>query len=125
MAAQETDLWARANRVVLARVKKVRSIRLRGSEEQWFDSPLVALRPIEWLKGRGSIRGLSVHFLSDDSCDEGGGDAPHGSVGEEFLLFYGPGQFDPRDLLGSIRKDRVVTTRSREAIAQAPRKRPG
>lgn len=98
-------------------MKKVRAIRLRGSEGQWFDSPLVSLRPIEWLKGRGSARGLSVHFLSDDSCDEGGGDAPHGSVGELFLLFYKPGQFDARDLLGSIREDRVVTPRSREAIA--------
>jgi hypothetical protein len=39
-------------------------------------------------------------------------------VGELFLLFYKPGQFDPRDLLGSIREDSVVTTRSLEAIAR-------
>ena len=116
MAAHEDRLWASAARVVLARVKKVGSIRLRGSENQWFESPLVTLKPIRWLKGNSKAKRLKVRFLSDDSCDSGGGHAPEGEVGETFLLFYRPGMLTPGNILDSIRGDYAVTKRTREAF---------
>lgn len=120
--ALEERLWARAERVVLARVVKVRSIRLRGSEGQWFRSPLATLRPIRWLRGRGAARRLWVHDLSDDSCDGGAGLAPDGEVGEHFLIFYGPGPAEPRNVLDSFSLARAVTSRTREAFAAAQRR---
>ncbi len=115
-AADEDRLWATAQRVVLARITKVRSTRLRGSEGQWYESPLVTLRPIKWVKGQSSAERLKIHLLSDDSCDGGAGDAPDGDVGEIFLLFYRPGALGPRDVLDTLDQGSAVTTRSREAF---------
>lgn len=93
------------------------STRLRGSEGQYYKSPLVTLRPLKWLKGNPSPRRLRVHFLSDLSCDFGGvGDVPEGEVGQVFLLFYRPGPLDPRNVLDTYDADRVVTERSRQAF---------
>lgn len=119
LIADEDRLWATAHRVVLARIRKIGSTRLRGSEGQWYESPLVTLRAVKWLKGNPSPRRLRVHFLSDDSCDQGGGDAPEGEVGEVFLLFYKPGPIDSRNILDTSGKDRVVTERSRAAFEGA------
>jgi len=119
-AAREDLLWTTAQRVVLARVERMGSIRLRGSEGQRYRSPLVTLRPIRWLKGSGPTRRLRVHFLSDDSCDSGAGSAPYGAVGDVFLLFYGPGPLSPRNILDTFGLDRAVTTRTRDAFRLAP-----
>jgi hypothetical protein len=117
MRAHENRLWATARRVVLARIAKVGSTRLRGSEGQWYRSPVVTLRPIQWLKGYPSPRRIRVHYLSDDSCLYGGaGDAPDGEVGELFILFYKPGPLDPRYILDTLREDRAVTARTRQAF---------
>jgi hypothetical protein len=116
MAARQDQLWATAARVVLARVNRVGSIRLRGSENQWFESPLVTLTPIRWLKGSSKAKRLKVRYLSDDSCDSGGGLAPEGAVGETFLIFYRPGKLTPEYLLDSIRGDYAVTQRTRDAF---------
>jgi hypothetical protein len=116
MTAHEDRLWASAARVVLARVQRVGSIRLRGSENQWFESPLVTLTPIRWLKGNSKAKRLKVRYLSDDSCDSGGGLAPEGAVGETFLLFYRPGMLRPGNILDSIRRDYAVTQRTRDAF---------
>ena len=116
MAAPQDRLWASAARVVLARVQRVGSIRLRGSENQWFESPLVTLTPIRWLKGSSNAKRLKVRYLSDDSCDSGGGLAPEGEVGETFLLVYRPGMLTPGDILDSIRADYAVTRRTRAAF---------
>lgn len=115
-AAREDRLWATARRVALARAERVGSTRLRGSEGQYYKSPLVTLRTIKWLKGKSSPRRLKLHYLSDDSCDSGGGDAPEGEVGEIFLLFYRAGPIEPRNVLDSFRRDRVVTGRSKAAF---------
>lgn len=116
-AAREDRLWGTAQRVVLARIERVGSTRLRGSEGQRFRSPLVTLRPIRWLKGSGSARRLRVHYLSDDSCALGGaGDAARGNVGEVFLLFYRPGRLAPRNILDTFRRDRAVTQRTQRAF---------
>jgi hypothetical protein len=116
--AEEDRLWARADRVVLARVVKVGSTRLRGSEGQYYESPLMTLRALKWLKGNPSPRRLKVHYLSDDSCELGGvGDVPEGEVGDIFLLFYRPGPLDPRNVLDTYDKDRAVTARSQAALA--------
>src|SRR4051812_1250633 len=89
MSAHEDRLWTTAERVVLARVERVGSTQLRGSEGQRYRSPLVTLRPVQWLKGYGSSRRMHVHYLSDDSCAFGGaGDAPQSDVGDLILLFY-------------------------------------
>jgi hypothetical protein len=118
--AHEEHLWTTARRIVLARVEKVGSTRLRGSERQYYKSPLVTLRAVKWLRGDPSPRRLKVHFLSDASCDFGGvGDAPEGEIGQAFLLFYRAGPIDPRNILDTFRKDRAVTTRSRAAFARA------
>lgn len=115
--AREDRLWAKAERIVLAWVVKVGETRLRGSEGQWYMSPLVTLKPIRWLKGRSSASRLRVHYLSDNSCDFGGvGDAPDGEVGEPFLLFYRKGPPDPRNILDTIGRDRAVTERTRGAF---------
>jgi len=120
MIAHEERLWAAAHRVVLARIDKVGSTRLRGSSGQWYESPLVKLRPIRWLKGHPSPRRIRVHDLSDDSCDFGGaGSATDGEVGDVFLLFYRPGPLDPRYILDTFSQDRAVTTRTREAFIPA------
>jgi hypothetical protein len=117
--AREEGLWGTARRVVLARVQKIGSIRLRGSEGQYYKSPLAELRAVKWLKGNPSPRRLKVHFLSANTCDHGGGSAPEGEVGEVFLLFYGAGPIEPRNILDTLPKDRVVTRRSREAFELA------
>lgn len=114
--AHEDRLWATAGRVVLARVEKVGSIRLRGSERQWYESPLATLRAIRWLKGHPSPRRLKAHYLSDDTCDHGAGNAPEGEVGEIILLFYRAGPIDPRNILDTFRKERAASTRSRAAF---------
>lgn len=117
MAAEEDRLWATARRIVLARIESVGSTHLRGSEGRRYESPLVTLRPVRWLRGSSSARRLSVHYLSDGSCDFGGaGDAPEGEVGDVFLLFYGPGSIDPRSILDTLDRDRAVTQRSRDAF---------
>lgn len=109
-------LWATAERVVLARVERVGRIRLRG-QGHWYRSPLVTLRPVEWLKGRSSARRLQVHYLSADTCSIGGaGHAPYGEVGEVFLLFYKPGRLSPRNILTTIGKDYAASPRTREAF---------
>ncbi len=118
--AHEDRLWATARRVVLARVVRVRETRVRASEGQWYRSPLVTLRAIDWIRGRGS-RWLRVHYLSADSCAFGGaGDAPHGEVGDVFLLFYGPGPLGPETILDTFRRDRAVTSRTQDAFRLAP-----
>lgn len=119
--ALENRLWATAHRVVLARLEKIGSIRLRGSEEQYYKSPLVELRALEWLKGNPSPRRLKVHYLSDNSCDFGGAGeaADGGEVGEIFLIFYRDGPLEPHNLLYTFGKDGVVTNRSREAFGLA------
>jgi hypothetical protein len=115
--ADEDRLWAAAHRVVLARIEKIGSTRVRGSEGQRYKSPLVTLQAFKWLKGHPSPRRLKVHFLSDDSCDFGGvGDVPEGEVGEVFLLFYKAGPLDPRNVIDTFDKDRVVTARSQAAF---------
>lgn len=116
--AKEDRLWATAHRVVLARIEKLGSTRLRGSEGQYYKSPLVTLRALRWLKGNPSPRRLKVHYLSDESCDFGGvGDVPEGEVGDTFLLFYRPGPLDPRNVLDTYDKHRAVTARSQAAFA--------
>lgn len=115
MTAREDRLWTTAQRVVLARVERVGSTRLRGSEGQWYESPLATLRPIRWLRGSPSTRLLRVHYLSDDTCDHGAY-AADGQVGEFFLLFYGPGPINPRNILDTLRRDWVVTQRSHSAF---------
>lgn len=118
--AHEERLWATARRVVLARVEKVGSTRLRGSERQYYKSPLVTLRAVKWLKGNPSPKRLKVHFLSDDSCDFGGvGDVPEGEVGDVFLLFYRAGPIDPRYVLDTFDKDRAVSRLSQAALGLA------
>lgn len=119
MAAREDRLWASAARVVLARVTKVGSTRFRGSENQWVDSPLVTLRPVKWLKGNSKAKRLRVRYLSDDSCDQGGGDAPDGEVGDRILLFYRPGMLIPENVLDTLSEDRGLTRRSRDAFGLA------
>jgi hypothetical protein len=116
--AREDRLWATAYRVVLARIEKIGSTRVRGSEGHYYNSPLVELRALKWLKGNPSPRRLKVHFLSDNSCDFGGaGNAAYdGEVGEVYLLFYKPGPIDPRNILDTFSRDRVVTARSQEAF---------
>lgn len=117
-AAQEDRLWATARRIVLARIESVGSTQLRGSEGQRYESPLVTLRPIRWLRGSSSARRLRVHDLSANSCDSGAGDATEGEVGELFLLFYGPGAPDPRNVLDTLGSYRAVTGRSRRAFGR-------
>lgn len=116
LMVHEDRLWASAARIVLARVTKVGSIRLRGSENQLFESPLVTLKPIRWLKGNSAAKWLKVRYLSDDSCDSGGGSAPEGQVGETYLLFYRPGMLTPVYLLDSIGAASAVTQRTRDAF---------
>jgi hypothetical protein len=117
MAAHEDRLWATAERVVLASVERLGSIWLRGSEGQRYRSPLVTLRPVQWLRGSGTARHLRVHYLSDDSCASGGaGDAPDAGVGDLILLFYGRGPAVPRNVLDTFRRDRAVTQRSHRAF---------
>jgi hypothetical protein len=117
MAANEDRLWVTSERIVLARVVSIRSTWLRGSEGQRYSSPLVTLRPIQWLKGLGTVRRLQVHYLSDDSCAFGGaGDAPEGEVGDLILLFYRHGFIEPRNVLDTFSRDRVVTQRSQRAF---------
>gem|GEM_PF-6193080 len=101
---------------MLARVQKVGSTRFRGSENQWLESPLVTLRPVKWLKGNSKAKRLRVRYLTDDSCDQGGGDAPEGDVGDRFLLFYRPGMLTPENILDSLGSDRGLTQRTREAF---------
>jgi hypothetical protein len=119
--AREDRLWANARRVALARLESIDSIRLRGSEGQWYKSPLARLRALRWLKGNPSPRTLKVHYLSDNSCDFGGvGEAADGGeVGGVYLVFYGDGPIEPRNVLYTFGKDRVVTPRSREAFGLA------
>lgn len=117
--AHEQRLWATAGRVVLARIAKVGSIRLRGSEGQLYRSPLVTLRAVEWLKGKPSRVALKVHYLSDDSCDHGGGDVIGGAVGDRFLLFYRPGPIDPRNVIETLGRRRASTTPSLDALTLA------
>lgn len=126
LTAHEDRLWATAQRVVLARVEKIGSTRVRGSEGQYYKSPLVELRALQWLKGNPSPRRLKVRFLSDESCDFGGaGNAAYdGEVGRIYLLFYKPGPLDPRNILDTFSKDRVVTARSRKAFDPAGSGRP-
>src|SRR5687767_9896945 len=125
--AREDHLWATAGRVVLARLEKIGSTRLRDSDGEYWKSPLMTLRPIKWLKGNPSPRRLKVHYLSADSCDFGGvGDVSDGEVGDVFLLFYRPGPVDPRNVLDSYDRNTAVTARTQEALAlaaSAPRKR--
>jgi hypothetical protein len=123
--AGEERLWAAAQRVVLARVRKIGSIRL-GGEGQYYKSPLVELRALKWLKGNPSPRRLKVHFLSANTCDFGGaGNAAYDAeLGEVYLLFYKPGPIDPRNILDTFSKDRVVTERSRKAFDLAGSGRP-
>lgn len=117
MATKEDRLWMSSEHVVLARVKSVGSTRLRGSEGQRYNSPLVTLRPVQWLKGRDTVRHIQVHYLTDDSCASGGaGDAPESEVGDLILLFYKQGIIKPSNILDSFRVDRVVTPRSRRAF---------
>ncbi|HEX8365025.1 MAG TPA: hypothetical protein VF603_07060 [Allosphingosinicella sp.] len=115
-AAEEDRLWATARRIVLARIESVGSTYLRGSEGQRYQSPLVTLRPIRWLRGSSSARRLRVHFLSADSCDHGAGNAPYGRVGDVFLLFYGPGPPNPRNVLDTLGRGRAVTQRTQRAF---------
>ena len=115
-APQQERLWQEAERIVLARVIRVGTIRLRGSEGQGFESPLATLRPIRWLKGSSSAKRLRVHFLSDDSCDSGAGPAPEGEVGEVFLLFYRRGPLNPRNILDTIGEQSAATPRAQEAL---------
>jgi hypothetical protein len=42
-------------------------------------------------------------------------------VGDVFLLFYGPGPIEPRNILGTLSQLNAVTARSRQAFAPAPR----
>jgi hypothetical protein len=114
--AHEDRLWATAGRVVLARLDKTGSIRLRGSEGQYYKSPLATLRAVKWLKGHPSPRRLKVHFLSDDTCDHGGGDAVEGKAGEHYLLFYRDGPLDAGNILDTLGRHRAVTQRSRDAF---------
>lgn len=115
--ANEDRLWMTSERVVIARVESVREIWLRGSEGQRYRSPLVSLRPVQWLKGRRAVGRLKVHYLSDDSCAFGGaGDAPHSGVGDLVLLFYRQGATEPRNVLDTFRRERVVTNRSQAAF---------
>ena len=115
--ANEDRLWNTSNRVVLARVEATSEIWLRGSEGQRYRSPLVSLRPVQWLKGHGNVSRLKVHYLSDDSCAFGGaGDAPNGKVGDLILLFYRQGPIEPRNVIDTFRKDRVVTQRSQRVF---------
>ena len=117
--AHEDRLWATARWVVLARIEKVRSTRLRGSGRQWFESELVTLRTIRWLKGRAVAKRVRIHALSNDSCKFGGaGAALEGDVGEVFLLFYRSGPLGPLNLIDSFDKHGIVTARSREAFAE-------
>jgi hypothetical protein len=117
MTAHEDRLWSTSGGVVLARIRKVGSTRLTGSEGQSYRSPLVTLRPILWLKGSGSARSVRVHYLSDDSCEFGGaGDAPEGDAGDLMLLFYRQGPIHPRNIADTFRSDRVVTERSQSAF---------
>ncbi|HYD11404.1 MAG TPA: hypothetical protein VEC11_01005 [Allosphingosinicella sp.] len=119
-AAREDQLWATAARVVLARVQRIGGTRVRGSEGQWYESPLVTLRPVRWLKGSGSARRVRVHYLSADSCLSGGaGDATDSQVGDLVLLFYRRGESIPQNILDSFARDRVVTQRSQNAFALA------
>jgi hypothetical protein len=117
MAAKEDQLWMASEHVVLARVKSIGSTRLWGSEGQRYKSPLVTLHPVQWLKGRDTVRRIQVHYLSDDSCASGGaGDAPHSEVGDLILLFYKQGIIKPSNVLDTFRLDRVVTQRSQRAF---------
>ena len=122
LIAREERLWGTAHRILLARVERVGTTRLRGSEGQWYESPLVTLRPIRWLKGSGSPRLVRVHYLSDDTCDHGGGDAPDGELGDLFLLFYGPGPLRPRAILGTLGADWAVSERSQRAFDLSDRR---
>jgi hypothetical protein len=119
--AHEDLLWATARRVVLARIERIGSIRLRGSEGQWYKSPLVTLRAIKWLRGNPSPRALKVHYLSDNSCDFGGvgSVADGGEVGGVFLLFYADGPIEPRNVLYTFDATTAVSPRSRAALALA------
>lgn len=115
----EDGLWAKAERVVLARIEKVGSTRVRNSEGQFYKSPLVTLRPMKWFKGDGGSGRLKVHYLSDDSCDFGGaGNAPNGEKGDVFLLFFRKGAITPERLLDSFDRYRAVTQRTRAALKQ-------
>jgi hypothetical protein len=118
-APEQERLWEVAERIVLARVVRVGTIRLRGSEGQWYESPLATLRPIRWLKGSSSATRLQVHFLSDDTCDHGAGPAPEGEVGETFLLFYRRGHLNPRNILDTIDEQSAATARTQQALRQA------
>lgn len=115
---EQERLWQAAERIVLARVVRVGSIRLRGSEGQWYRSPLATLQPIRWLKGSSSGRRLQVHFLSDDTCNHGAGSAPQGEVGQVFLLFYRRGPLDPRNIIDSIGEETAATRRAQKALRQ-------
>ena len=117
LSAHEDWLWTTAERVVLARVERVETTQLRGSEGQMYTSPLVTLRRVRWLKGSDSARRMQVRYLSDDTCAHGGaGDAPHARVGDLLLLFYRRGPIDPLNILDSFRGDRAITQRSRTAL---------
>ena len=120
--AYEDRLWSTAQRVALARVERVGTVWLRGSEGQMYDSRLVTLRPIRWLKGPGTSQPVRVHLLSDDSCDSRVGDVMIAEPGEVFLLFYGPGSISPRNILDTLGSDWAVTQRSQRAfdIQNAP-----
>lgn len=125
MAAKEDRLWMASEHVVLARVKSIGSTRLRGSEGQRYNSPLVTLRPVQWLKGRETVRHIQVHYLTDDSCmSRGAGDAPESKVGDLILLFYKQGIIKPSNILDTFRIDRVVTPRSQRAFVLENEKKP-